>query len=269
MKVNILSLGITAPGLVNFASFKKLIKSGQAPDISQPLEKYSPAFLPANERRRTTATIKLALATAEEAWNHYRGCYPDETDQIPVLFVSRDGDTMISARMCEAVNDEEPMISPTHFHNSVHNAPAGYWMIGQNNQAPASAISVGSFSIANGLLEAVLQSQTAAKPVLVVFYDLPVDPAIPTNFNQPQNVPFACSMVLSADDLIQSDEFPSLTIKLDREPGNHKEDNPYKGVPAAEAYTLLKSMILVENKVGPFEISYPISKNNFIKVVIS
>jgi hypothetical protein len=266
MKAQILSIGLTAPGLVNFETFKKMMLTNQLPDLSKAIEKYSPTFLPANERRRTTATIQLALKTAEEALVSFQQAYPEIDAKLPVLFVCKDGDTLISARMCQAVSEEEPMISPTQFHNSVHNAPAGYWMIGQENQAPASAISVGEYAIANGLLEAVLQSQSYGKPVLMVIYDLPLDELMPVDTVQKSKAPFAFSMILDASKVIESD-YPLLSLSLTQDtPFKSLKSNPYTGVPAAEAYPLLQSIALYQSGHEKSDMHFPLNRNNFIKV---
>ena len=270
MKAQILSIGLTAPGLVNFENFKSMMLQNQSPDTSKPIEKYSPTFLPPNERRRTTATIKLALKTAEEALFDFQQRYPQADSKLPVLFVSKDGDTLISAKMCQVVSEEEPMISPTQFHNSVHNAPAGYWMIGQKNQAPASAISVGDYAIANGLLEATLQSQTYQKPVLMVIYDLPLDELIPTNDSQNTTIPFAFSMILDASDSSQHTDYPALDLTITQQaPTLTSANNPYSGLPAAEAYPLLQSLALFSSNEENSQIHFPLNRNNFIKVALT
>lgn len=275
MKARILSVGLTAPGLVDFETLTQMALAGQTPDTSAALVKYSPLFLPANERRRTTPTIKLALKTAEDALIQYHQAWSNAdsiTDlALPVLFVSKDGDTFISARMCQAVSEAEPMISPTQFHNSVHNAPAGYWMIGQQNQAPASAISVGDYAIANGLLEAILQSQRYGKPVLMVVYDLPLDELMPVTEAQKSQLPFAFSMVLDASVLAPEAErgCPQLSLYITPQASPTsvvKGHNPYAGVPAAEAYPLLRAIALFEREAELFEMHFPLNRNNSIKV---
>lgn len=270
MKAQILSIGLTAPGLVSFENFKSMILQNQSPDTSKVIEKYIPTFLPPNERRRTTTTIKLALKTAEEALTQFEQNYPQADSKLPVLFVSKDGDTFISAKMCQAVGEEEPMISPTQFHNSVHNAPAGYWMIGQKNQSPASAISAGQFAIANGILEAILQSQAYSKPVLMVIYDLPLDDSMPTDVSQNSAIPFAFSMILDASDSKYKSDHPTLNLSITQQtPTPTCSNNPYSGLPAAEAYPLLKSLVLFGLNGENSEIHFPLNRNNFIKVALT
>ncbi|VAW49721.1 3-oxoacyl-[ACP] synthase [hydrothermal vent metagenome] len=278
MKANILSLGLTAPGLISFEQFKVLIAEKKVPNIFEPIEKYSPSFLPPNERRRTTSVIKLALKTAEEAWNSYQKMMPNASDQVPVLFVSKNGDTFITSSICQALSEESVMISPTQFHNSVHNASVGYWMIGVNNQAPASAISAGESAIGNGLLEAVLQSQEAQKPVLVVFYDLPVDESIPLTEKEATRdikIPFAFAMVLEATQHIQSNRYPTLSLNIVQSASELKaEYNPYQGVVAAEIYPLVKVMAKlnfgsVDFERSQAEVYFPLNKHSFVKVALN
>ncbi len=250
MKFKLLSQAICAPGIDSFSEFTQLIADNKKPDTSLPLAKYSPIFLPANERRRTTATIKLALKVAEEAIENLTKSYPDiNTQQLPVLFVSKDGDTLIAANMCEAVADEEPMISPIQFHNSVHNAPAGYWMIGQKNQAEASAISAGNASVANGILEAFLQSKAGKTPVLLVCYDLAIDNRISPSLTQP--LPFGCAWVIEAESSQENIASPSLSMKLENLTSPIKtHPNPYQGLPAADFYPII--VALAQQKKSTF-----------------
>ena len=48
-------------------------------------------------------------------------------------------------------------ISPTRFHNSVHNAAAGYWTIGAGCMQATTALSAYDATFAEGLLEALAQ----------------------------------------------------------------------------------------------------------------
>ena len=272
IKAQILSVGITTPSIVDFQSFKLMLQTNEVFDISRPLEKYSPTFLPSNERRRTTQTIKIALKTAEEALNYFQTTYPNADTQIPVLFVCKDGDSMISAKICQAVGEDDPMVSPTQFHNSVHNAPAGYWMIGQSNQAAASAISVGEHAVANGLLEAILQSQSENKPVLVVIYDLPLDTLIPVDSSQKFfPPPFAFSFILDANALEKASEFPVLSLLLNQQNREDPvlESNPYEGLPAAQGYALLKAIANYSSESRNNEMYFSLNSNHLIKVSLA
>ena len=63
-------------------------------------------------------------------------------------------------------------MSPTKFHNSVHNAAAGYWTIGTGCMAPSNSLSGYECSFAAGLLEAAAQCAADRRPVLLVGFDV-------------------------------------------------------------------------------------------------
>lgn len=251
------SVSVQAPGLEGWEPACSVLR-GKKPYEFAPLSKYAPAFLPANERRRTTDTIKLALRTAE-------ACTADYTDEavaaMLTLFASVDGDTAISAQMTSAILADEPMISPIQFHNSVHNAPAGYWMIGKGNQQAASAISAGDFQIANSLLEGVTQLDAHHPPLLWVAYDLPIDPVIETF--QPAMQPFAFGLVLSHAPTARTLAKISLSLTQQTTP---LSPHPLFGAnPAAQLWPLLEALATQHNRV----LRWPLSNAQTLQVDVT
>ena len=89
------------------------------------------------------------------------------------MFASTHGDLAITDYMCATLADAPAEISPTRFHNSVHNAAAGYWTIGTGCLRPATAVSAHGATFAQGLLEALVQLATGEDAVLLVAYDTP------------------------------------------------------------------------------------------------
>jgi hypothetical protein len=73
--------------------------------------------------------------------------------------------------MCEALATPERQLSPTRFHNSVHNAPAGYWGIATGATAAANSLCAHDASFGAGLLEALCQVAVEHIPVLLIAYD--------------------------------------------------------------------------------------------------
>ena len=80
-------------------------------------------MLPANERRRAAASVRWALAAAQEAVSAAAARPARSRPSSPPA--ASDGETL--HRICEALASAEREVSPTRFHNSVHNAAAGYW----------------------------------------------------------------------------------------------------------------------------------------------
>jgi hypothetical protein len=73
--------------------------------------------------------------------------------------------------MCRVLAGVPTELSPTRFHNSVHNASAGYWTIANDCRAPSSAICAGHASFGAGLLEAAVQACADNRAVLLVCSD--------------------------------------------------------------------------------------------------
>ncbi len=256
MKAYIDAIGLQANGLEGWFASQPILKKEKAYQ-NKPLTKYSPLFLPANERRRVTNTIKLALRTAEETQFNALS-----NQKIPTLFACVDGDTEISVKMIDAVLMDDPLISPIHFHNSVHNAPAGYWMMGQKNTQAASSISAGKYQIATLFIEGMSQLLEPASKILLVAYDLPIDPKI-ENINVTCQ-PFAFGLILSQQQSQQSiasieTRITSKTIQTNITPSWFGENR------AATFLPLL--MRLAQNKKG--QMAFPLSKTQDTEIKIS
>ncbi|MFO7594119.1 MAG: beta-ketoacyl synthase chain length factor [Pseudomonadota bacterium] len=167
MRVSVKGISVIGPGLNGWRHASSVL-SGEQAWRHEPVEKLKPALLPPNERRRTTQLIKLALQSAEEA-QLQSGM---GSDDLACVFASSDGDTFIVDRLCDALTLPERPVSPTQFHNSVHNAAAGYWAIAAKAQRFSTSISAGAASFAAGLLEAMSYVVAEDEAVLLVCYDV-------------------------------------------------------------------------------------------------
>ena len=124
-------------------------------------------MLAPNERRRAPESVAVALEVAHAA------CAMAGRDpaSLPSVFACTHGDLAITDYMCETLATAPASVSPTRFHNSVHNAAAGYWTIGTGCVEPATAVSAYDASFAQGLLEALAQLAAGAEAVLLAAYD--------------------------------------------------------------------------------------------------
>ena len=129
-------------------------------------ERPQPMLLPPNERRRAPDTVALALAVAQAA------CTNAGRDPalLPTVFASTYGDMAITDYMCGTLARAPTMLSPTRFHNSVHNAAAGYWSIATGCRQPYCALGAGAYTFAAGLFAAALQACADETDVLLVAY---------------------------------------------------------------------------------------------------
>lgn len=128
----------------------------------------APTLLAPTERRRAPDTVAVALEVASKACES-AGRAPAD---LPSVFASTHGDLAISDYMCATLAATPTLISPVKFHNSVHNAAAGYWSIGTGSYAPYTALSAFQYTFGVGLLEAVTQVACEDRPVLYVAFDI-------------------------------------------------------------------------------------------------
>lgn len=151
-------------------------------------------MLPPNERRRTGAVVRLALHVAQGA-AEASGLDPAA---LRCVFGSANGDGPIVGSildsLTQAAPDRERIVSPTQFHNSVHNAAAGYWSIATRNPLPATCLGCHDATWAAALLMAMLEVNAGA-PVLLCVYDHPM-PA-PYARARPVAGPFGVGLVLA------------------------------------------------------------------------
>ena len=148
------------------------------------------SLLPPAERRRCALSVAWALAVAQEAV----ASAGLDAASLAVVFASSDGDGDIVHRLCSALATPAAAVSPTDFHNSVHNAATGYWGIGAHSPAPSTALCAYDGSFGAGLLEAACQIAIEKRPVLLIAVDLPYPP--PLAVHRPVRHGFAAALVL-------------------------------------------------------------------------
>lgn len=165
LTAGIAGIGFWSRSLPSWEAARAFVADGTLP--ADPPARPSPQLLAPNERRRSPETVAVALEVALAA------CVDAGRDPATLssVFASTHGDLAITDYMCATLASAPHTISPTRFHNSVHNAAAGYWTIGAGAMTPATAISAYDASFAQGLLEALSQLATGADAVLLVGYD--------------------------------------------------------------------------------------------------
>ena len=146
-------IGLLGPGLNNWVEGQRIL-AGDAVYATQPTALPPATSLPPSERRRASRAIKLALAVGYEAI----AAAKLEPATLATVFSSSAGDGYNCHEICQALASNDRQLSPTRFHNSVHNAPAGYWSIASGAMASSSMICAYDASFGAGLLEALAQA---------------------------------------------------------------------------------------------------------------
>jgi hypothetical protein len=183
-------IGLIGPGLTDWESGARMI-AGDEPYSPYPTAVPVPAGLPAAERRRTGATVKLALGAAQQAV----AAAGVDPEGLPAVFSSSGGDGLICHEICETLASAQRQVSPTRFHNSVHNAAAGYWSLATGATAASTALCAYDGSFAAGLLEALALVTVDLIPVLLCAYETSYPE--PLRAKRPLAEPFAVALVLA------------------------------------------------------------------------
>jgi Beta-ketoacyl synthase, N-terminal domain len=190
IRIYVEGIGICGPGLNGWEPSLPVL-AGLADYVPAPITVPPGTLLPANERRRAVQIVKIALAVGSEAFAA-AGRDPAETATV---FASSggDGDTIHEILNVLASPDRE--LSPTRFHNSVHNTAAGYWSIATGSRAASSSLCCHDDSFAAGLLEAAVQAVAAQHAVGLITYD--VQYPAPLSEVRSISAAFAVALVLS------------------------------------------------------------------------
>ena len=168
MRVFVEGVGLLGPGLNGWQASRQLLAGGAA-YIDMPIVVTADELLPAAERRRTGLPVKLALAAGRAAFVHAQR----DAATTATVFTSSAGDGETLHHICSTLASPEREISPTRFHNSVHNAAAGYWSIASRSHAQSTSLCCYDASFAAGLLDAAAQVAVDGKPVALIAYDHP------------------------------------------------------------------------------------------------
>lgn len=233
------AVGLAAPGLPSWHEACATLR-GEKPFVLAPLPPHTPALLPLNERRRATPAIRLAFRAAEDAIQHTAL----SSASLATVFASSDADLAIIHRICLALTATPPLVSPTDFHNSVHNAAAGYWSIAAGARAASTSISAYDGSFAAGLLEASSQVLVDGCDTLLVAFDMPAPE--PLQAKRCVLHPAAVALVLSRQPTAGSIAVLTCAVTADAE---SELDEPALEQlridnPAARALPLLRSLAL-------------------------
>jgi hypothetical protein len=159
-------IGCIAPGLPDWPSARAMLR-GEQPLVSAPSLLPIPSLLPPAERRRASRVVKVALAVGLEAVAQAGA----DASTLATVFAASGADGHNCHALCEQLASDDRQISPTRFHNSVHNAAAGYWGIATKAMAPCQVISAYDACFGAGLLDALGQVVVDRQPTLLVAYD--------------------------------------------------------------------------------------------------
>lgn len=197
LKVYIDAIGLAAPGLPSWTESQRVLR-GEEVYIAQELEKYKPSQLPPNERRRATELVRMVFRVCEDMMNNSQVAMAE----CASVFASSGGDYPIIDQICRALSEPERLVSPTQFHNSVHNSAAGYWSIATESQLPSTSISAFDDTFFAGILEAASLCCSEKLFTILAVYD--IKSPEPLNGKRDIKAEFGSALLLSPQKTAQS-----------------------------------------------------------------
>lgn len=239
MRVYAEGVGLVGPGLCGWqASRVALAASGayrHAPTIAAASE-----MLPPAERRRVGVPVKLALAAGHEAI----AAAGRDVASLATVFASSSGDCDNLHHILEALASAERQVSPTRFHNSVHNSAAGYWSIATRCREASTSLCCHDASFAAGLLETASQAGVDGRAVALIAYDHPYPE--PLNSVRPVRASFGVALVLVPQPTDRAIAELDVVFLPERAEATRLTDPGLEelrtGVPAARSLPLLASL---------------------------
>jgi hypothetical protein len=230
-------IGLLGPGMDSWASAVPRLLD---PASWEPLPTVLPLpeGLPPAERRRLGHVVKLALSVGRQA----TAAAHRDPATLPSVFSCSGGDGHNCHEICETLTSDDPQISPTRFHNSVHNAAAGYWSIATGARSPSNALCAFDASFSAGLLESLTQIVVEQTPVLFVAYDA----QYPHPLNEKRPIPDAFGVALVLTPERGAASLARLQLSLGKRPADVLPEARLevlrRSIPAARSLPLLSAL---------------------------
>jgi len=236
-------IGLLGPGLTDWPSSQAVL-TGREPYRPCKTVLPPPALLPAAERRRSGAIVKLSLATGLEAI----AAAGLDAASLPSVFSASGGDGENCHIICEMLASNDRQISPTRFHNSVHNVAAGYWSIATGAMTTSSVLSAFDASFGAGLLEALIQVVVDNTRTVL----LACDTTYPEPLYSARPIPdaFGIALVLAPQPSAQT--LAQISVSLTEAGADRMDDaaleNLRSAIPAARGLPLLRAIALRQDQ---------------------
>ncbi len=262
MRVYLEGIGLAGPGLPGWEASLPVL-AGRAAHVGAPIAVAASELLPAAERRRAGLAVKLALAVGQEAFA--------QAGRDPALtatgFSSSGGDGDNIHVICETLASAEREISPTRFHNSVHNAPAGYWSIATRSREASTSLACYDASFVAGLLDATAQVAASREAVALIAHDQPYGE--PLKSRRPMAAPFGVALVLAPDESRRALALLEVDFVADAASATRMDDPGLEalrgGVPAARSLPLLAALA----RAGSAVVVLPYLARNHLRVALA
>lgn len=249
LQIHVDGIGLFGPGMSGWTHATEVL-TGKATLELAPTQLPPVESLPPAERRRVGMPIKLSMAIGFEAARH-AGADPAH---LAAVFSSSEGDCDNIHSILETLASADRDVSPTRFHNSVHNAPSGYWSIATGCMEPSTTLCAYDATFAACLLEAATQALASGKPCLMLAYDT----VFPAPLFALRPIPYALCVAMVLNPAKTAASRASLTLNLGTAAATRMDDADMEAlrthIPAARGLPLLQ--LLARGTAGSVVIDY-------------
>ncbi len=248
MRVAITGAGAWAAGVSCLTEMARPQEAGDQVAIPRP------SAIPPRELRRSPAASRLGVEAASQA------CAAAGQDPAGIrsVFASALGDSDITDYMCRTLAGSDKLLSPTRFHNSVHNAAAGCWSIACKNTSPNTFVAAFEHTAGMALFESMVMVTSDLAPTLLVVTDVAVPGALADIHGAGTTA--ALALVIESTPESTQDVAPLLSCELEARPKS-KDGTPASAPssfdPAqatAELWPLIKAVAEATPWSGTFQL---------------
>jgi hypothetical protein len=256
--IDIVGVGVWSEYCSNWDEFCSVLAGGAIPQVT-PLK---PELIPAKERRRAPLSVKMAVEVMDQACR-MGAVGPSE---VATVFASVYGDMQNTDYMCRTLDAAPRTVSPTKFHNSVHNASTGYWAIATGSHRPANAVSAYLHSGTMAFLEGAIQALEEDIPVLVCVEEIAAPAAFKPFYDSEQS--FSTALLLTPP-AYSASPLASVRFGVRNEESDYPELPEVAGVNWSDnlAATLLPLLAAIATP-GEAELQFPISSHSSLSLTV-
>jgi len=242
-------IGLFGPGLAGWEQACDVL-AGRQPYVAAPTVLPAAEKLPPAERRRIGIPVKLSMAIGLEAAHQASA----DLASLATVFSSTEADCDNSHAILQALASSDHALSPTRFHNSVHNAASGYWGIATGSMQPSTSLNAYDATFAAGLLETATQAASNGKPCMLLAYDT----AFPEPLQTLRPIPHAMGVAMVLNPCKTSAARALLKLTLTDAPATpmHQQELEQlrKSIPVARSLPLLE--LLARGETGCVVVDY-------------
>lgn len=166
MRARLSGFGFWTPGYADVEAWA----AGGPPD--EGAAKPDASVLPSRLRRRTALLTRMACHVIARAADEGEA----DLEHARLILSSAWGEFETTIELLQQLAEPEPQVSPTLFHNSVHNTATGYLSIALGNREASTAIGAGRGSLRVGLIEALCELAIDGGEALLVVGDEHIPP---------------------------------------------------------------------------------------------